>query len=1081
METKRSTRRARRVHTLLILFLSGSLLPANTLLTGPVSAPSVKADSTPQTVPFAQDWSNTALITADDNWSGVPGIIGFGGDALTAATATDPQTIVADGSGAPEDVIANQANPNTQNTGGVAEFDGIANPVAALQGSGTADAPHIVINVNTTGSSGVTVAYNLRDIDGSTDNAVQPVALQFRVGSTGNYTNIPAGFVADATTGPSLATLVTTVSVTLPAAANNEPLVQLRIITANAVGNDEWVGIDDMLVFVPSEAKLESFDATRYAKGRVLLKWRTGFEVDNLGFNIYRERNGKRNRVNTDLIAGSALMVGEGTRLRSGYSYGWADDPPNGRDVRYWLEAVDLGGQTEMFGPVSTRPAKEGNRLPPESERAVFLSSVGAKASRANSSMPLARTASASRGAASQLEAAAGPSPMGGIKLWVDREGWYRVTQQELAAAGLSGTADPRHLQLFAEGQQQAIIVRGEEDGRLDPADAMEFYGIGLDTPSTNTRVYWLVVGEQPGLRIKSAKAKGSKAAAGGFAYTVERRDQTVYFSSLRNGDKENFFGTVIARNPVSQSLTTHHINSESMEDTVLEVTLQGVTGIEHRVAVGFNGSDLGEIVFAALQQGTAKFNLPRAAIREGQNVVTLTNNAREGDVSIVDSLRFTYSHAYRADADALRFTASGKRVLTIDGFTSSGIRVVDVTDPSAPSEVKTIVKQRESGYAATIKTPKGGERVLMAFTVDQVKHPVRVAADQPSNLRDELRGADLIIVARSDFIPAIEPLAHLRVSQGLTVAIVDVEDIYDEFNFGEKSVRALKDFFAHVYASWSKPPRFALLAGDASLDPRNHLGLGDYDVVPTKLLDTILMETASDEWLVDFDEDGLGELALGRLPARNADHVSLWIGKIIAYESATVDGVLLVSDSNDGIDFEAGTERVRGLVPESVTVEEIVRGNVDDGATRNQVLDSIRRGKNIVSYFGHGSVDLWRGGILTSFHVNTMTSANSPSLFLLITCLNGYFLDPALDSLAESLLKTQRGGAAAVWASSGMCGVDEQFVVNLEMFRLMFSGGSSNEPLILGEVVLKAKAATVESDVRKTYILFGDPSSRLR
>src|SRR6185295_5322833 len=148
--------------------------------------------------------------------------------------------------------IANQANPNTQATGGIAEFDGIANPVVALQGSGTADAPHIVIAVNTTGMSGIKVAYNLRDIDGSTDNAVQPVALQFRVGSTGNYTNIPAGFVADATTGPSLATLVTPVSVTLPAAADNQPLIQIRIMTANAVGNDEWVGIDDIIVFVPT-------------------------------------------------------------------------------------------------------------------------------------------------------------------------------------------------------------------------------------------------------------------------------------------------------------------------------------------------------------------------------------------------------------------------------------------------------------------------------------------------------------------------------------------------------------------------------------------------------------------------------------------------------------------------------------------------------------------------------------------------------------------------------------------------------------------------------------------------------------
>ena len=79
-------------------------------------------------------------------------------------------------------MIANQTNPNTFTNGGVAEFDGIPNPVVALQGSGTADAPHLVLALDTTGLANVSVAYNLRDIDGSADNAVQPVALQYRVG-----------------------------------------------------------------------------------------------------------------------------------------------------------------------------------------------------------------------------------------------------------------------------------------------------------------------------------------------------------------------------------------------------------------------------------------------------------------------------------------------------------------------------------------------------------------------------------------------------------------------------------------------------------------------------------------------------------------------------------------------------------------------------------------------------------------------------------------------------------------------------------------------------------------------------------
>src|SRR6476469_7523642 len=206
------------------------------------------ADTSPQTIPFAQNWANTGLITTTNDWSGVPGIIGYRGDGLTGATAVDPQTVLADGSGTPVNVLANQTNPNTNTTGGVAEFDTLANPVVAFQGSGTARAPHLVITLNTTGVSSINVAYNLRDIDGSTDNAVQPVALQYRVGASGNYTNLAAGFVADASSGPSLATLVTPVSVTLPAACNNQPVVQVRIITTDAVGSDEWIGVDDISI-----------------------------------------------------------------------------------------------------------------------------------------------------------------------------------------------------------------------------------------------------------------------------------------------------------------------------------------------------------------------------------------------------------------------------------------------------------------------------------------------------------------------------------------------------------------------------------------------------------------------------------------------------------------------------------------------------------------------------------------------------------------------------------------------------------------------------------------------------------------
>ena len=60
-------------------------------------------------------------------------------------------------------------------------------------------------------------------------------------------------------------------------------------------------------------------------------------------------------------------------------------------------------------------------------------------------------------------------------------------------------------------------IVRGEGDGKFDPADYMEFYGIGLDTAATNSRTYWLRGGQAQGQRIRpfaSGPPAGAPAAA---------------------------------------------------------------------------------------------------------------------------------------------------------------------------------------------------------------------------------------------------------------------------------------------------------------------------------------------------------------------------------------------------------------------------------------------------------------------------------------------------------------------------------------------------------------------------------------
>jgi hypothetical protein len=223
---------------ILLCALSAAVAPAVT----------ARADTTYQPLPFSQDWSNTALLNAPDNWSQVPGIVGYLGENVFDSTPGRlARTIVGDSASVP-DLIPNQSTPATLVPGGVAEFQ-MANPVVALQGSSTADYPHLVLHLNTQSSPGpVIVQCRLRDIDGSGDNAVQQIVVQYRPQPSGDWINAPGGQYADVTAGPNQVGLETQVAIVLPGNAGGRPQLQIRFLTTNAVGNDEWVGIDDIVV-----------------------------------------------------------------------------------------------------------------------------------------------------------------------------------------------------------------------------------------------------------------------------------------------------------------------------------------------------------------------------------------------------------------------------------------------------------------------------------------------------------------------------------------------------------------------------------------------------------------------------------------------------------------------------------------------------------------------------------------------------------------------------------------------------------------------------------------------------------------
>jgi peptidase C25-like protein len=649
------------------------------------------------------------------------------------------------------------------------------------------------------------------------------------------------------------------------------------------------------------------------------------------------------------------------------------------------------------------------------------------------------------------------------VKIDVKNDGWYHVSRSLLQRAG-ANVAAPSRLRLYADGQEVPILV--------DRA-GIRFYGQGLDTPSTNARTYWLVSGAAGGRRIPVVSARASRRSSfpRSFQFVQEHKYRTLY-SLVSNGDRENYFGSVVYSKPSTFSLRPHGLASS--QHGVLEVVLQGLSKKDHHVAVGLNGKPLGNIAFGALESVSRRFVLPSGLLRTGKNSLTLTSTGGETDASFIDTTRLTYPRLYRAEHNALQFSLSARVGGRITAFSRSDVTVVDVTRPTAPRLVRPTVVRAKGGFTAFL-APAAHARRLIAFTTPAA--PAAVSRNRPSRLHDP-HGADVVIIGYRSFLPQLARLKAYHEQQGLKVALIDVQDLYDEFSFGAHDPDAIKAFLARARTRWQPAPRYVILGGDATSDPRNYLHARARDFVPTKTVDTQYMEAPSDDWFVDFDNDGVPEMALGRLPVQTPAEAASVVNKIINYEQGptlAARNALLVSDTG----FEAPSESLAKLLPtgtSAVTVNR--RDGPTDAAVRGRILDVLNQGPSVVNYYGHGAVNIWTGApLLDSGDAPKLRNAGRLSLYVMMTCLNGYFTDPKRPGLAEALLRAPVGGAFAVWASSALTEPGDQIRANEELFRQL----SGPESPRLGDAMVRAKSVIHDRDVRRSWILFGDPVTHLR
>ncbi len=238
--------------------------------------------------------------------------------------------------------------------------------------------------------------------------------------------------------------------------------------------------------------------------------------------------------------------------------------------------------------------------------------------------------------------------------------------------------------------------------------------------------------------------------------------------------------------------------------------------------------------------------------------------------------------------------------------------------------------------------------------------------------------------------------------------------------------------------------------------------------------------EIATDNGYADFDDDGLPDVAIGRLPADTPAQLDALIVKVIDYESAApgvwqrqinlVAGTGGFGELTDGVIEKASRGMIAELIPDDYSVS-LTWANwssaycPDPREFTKVTLDRLNEGCLFWVYMGHGQptrLDYVRtpvGGypMLSTSDIDRCQCQAGAPIALLLACYTGAFDLPG-DSLGEQLV-LQPGGPVAAVCSSRASMPWGMSTLSLGLIEEYFGGDRPT----LGEMILVAKRRLAE------------------
>ncbi len=903
-------------------------------------------------------------------------------------------------------------------------------------------------------------------------------------------------------------------------------------IAVNVVAATAYPGRDflDRLPSMATVAVVSRLGVTLAEFGTVV-RWETASEVGSVAFNLYRETAGDSGRIR--VTAEPIPAVGE----PQGGVYAVLDDAAiPGTTCRYWVEELPTFGAALFHGPffltlplaagASTEVAGDGVsplRTPAPTRKGQTFSSASLvlggsahpadpdKAARAAERTEPALTNGLALSKTS-VSAKASPSPAlvlrsltTHMKIPVTTEGMKYLSVAAIAT-GL-GVA-PEVVRYGIQYRQLQVTCEARTVGSVGAVggEGLYFYARPPVSPYTKTNIYWLEQGLVPSLRAVDGRMPAPVSATS-FLDVLHLEQDLVSLVSVVASPEDGLWawGSLLPAAPVpsfrSRTVTTNLTQLGTRTGNAgVTVRLHGgsdsAAPADHLVEISLNGTVLGRSQWDGFTPHTVDLLFPATLLVPGNNTIkvgALLAGGVSSSTCYLDWIDLTYPRACKAVSNQLSFRADGNPVVTVIGFTDPAIQVFDITDPTRTLTLTnlTIGPAAVAGTYSVSLMPANPNNRYVAFVPAALATPTGTPV-YPSALRALTTKIEHVIIAPTDMLAAAEVLAQHRRQNGLTSMVVNLTEVYDEFNFGLAEPTALRSFLTTAYNQWKTKPRYVVLIGDGTYDYCNIKGLND-NLLPPLLTHNPYGLFASDISLGDVrNDDGLPEIAVGRLPVMNASELSAVIAKIIGYETAAagsspLDLILSADTPDNGGDFPLDAEALAAATFAGSSLERVYLSELALADARSRFLQSMTGGTRFVNWLGHGGTDrLSRAGLLTSADVPSLTISNDHlALLVAASCVINRFEIPGYDSLGEVLVLKPNGGAIAVLAPSALAYNTASRSIDQKVFTALCSTTSPR----LGDAVILALRGLVppttapenEVDARRIYTLLGDPGLKLQ